>query len=531
LALSRPTAFSPGLRVAAQGYPLEAASAWTSASETSVPRLLLAATAAAACSSLRTRNTARNSTPKKKKVVEAAEEKKVVKEKVVEAAEEKKVVKEKKVVEAEEEKNVVKEKKVVEAEEEKKVVKEKKVVEAEEEKKVVKEKKVVEAAEKKKVVEAAVTVEDPPAAKETKKVVKLKKATKADAEPVESDDTAAKLKKLQSEINKKYGEGTMVSMDTLKMDVDTFSTGALTVDLALGGGLPFGRVVEIYGPEQSGKTTMALSCIAGVQNKGGRCAFIDTECALDLDYAVKLGVNKKLWDLFNPGSAENATDLAIKLVESGLYKIVVIDSVAALTPQEELDKDMGQFTIGLLARIMSKFCRKITDLCRKHDTTLFLTNQLRANIGGYGPTEMTCGGNAVKYYASVRLEIRAPKSGILGDAAAPYGIRSKVKVTKNKLAAPHRSGEFDIIFGEGISWESSVLEASVNCGIVNKGGAWLQYKEHKVQGQEKFKELLRKTPALTKELTKLCLAKKEAAMETVEDDGAADGETHDPDDA
>lgn len=321
-----------------------------------------------------------------------------------------------------------------------------------------------------------------------------------------SDESAAqdKMKQLEASLTKKYGE-VWIPMDKLSASVPTFSTGALTLDMALGGGLPYGRLIEIYGPEQSGKTTIALSCIARVQSQeGGQCAFIDAEQALDRDYAQTIGVDMTKLKLLHPGTAEEALDICAECAKSGLFKLIVIDSVAALVPEEELDKDMGQMTIGLLARIMSKFCRKITPLAGQTNTAIFFTNQLRANIGGYGSPEITTGGNAIKYYTSVRMEIRAPKSGLLGPAESPYGIHSRVKVTKNKLAAPHRTGEFDIIFGEGISWESSVLEAGISSKVVEKGGAWLTYKDHKEQGKEKFTKYLEANPDVCADIEKKC---------------------------
>lgn len=302
---------------------------------------------------------------------------------------------------------------------------------------------------------------------------------------------------------KKFGEGVVVQMNQTVMAHDCFSTGALTVDLALGGGLPHGRIIEIFGPEQSGKTTLALHAIASIQKKGGHCAFIDAECALDLEYAVVLGVDTDKWDLYNPASAEQGTDIAVEAAEKGVYDLIVIDSVAALVPEAELENEMGKMTMGLLARLMSKFMRKITSLLARTNTTLLLINQLRANIGGYGPPEVTPGGNAIKYAATVRLMVRSPKSGLMGPAESPRQIRVKVTVQKNKLAAPHRTGEFDIVFGKGISWESSVLEAGVNKQVVGQAGAWLSFNGYREQGREKFTNFLRNHPEVTDEIERL----------------------------
>lgn len=334
------------------------------------------------------------------------------------------------------------------------------------------------------------------------------------------------MKQLEASLSKKYGDVWM-PMDKLNASVPTFSTGALTLDMATGGGLPYGRLIEIYGPEQSGKTTLALSCIAQVQKEGGACAFIDTEQALDRDYAEAIGVEMESLKLLQPGSAEEALDICIEITKSGLFKLIVIDSVAALVPEEEIDKEMGQSTIGLLARIMSKFCRKITPLAAQTNTTIFFTNQLRANIGGYGSPEVTTGGNALKYHTSVRMEIRAPKSGLLGTAESPYGIHSRVKVTKNKLAAPHRTGEFDIIFGKGISWESSVLEAAISKEVVRKGGAWITYEDHKEQGKEKFAKYLEANPDVCAEIEKTCRSKldlESTGKETLIEEQVADSD-------
>ncbi|CAE7834006.1 recA [Symbiodinium sp. CCMP2592] len=303
---------------------------------------------------------------------------------------------------------------------------------------------------------------------------------------------------------KKYGEGAIIDMNKMTADVPTFSTGALTLDMKLGGGIPYGRIVEVFGPEQSGKTTLALSCAHQVQKHGNRkrVVFMDAEQALDTHYAQAIGIDmsQEHFRLVTAGFAEEACDQMLDALESECFDLVVLDSVAALTPKEELDKDMTQSTIGLKARLMSKFLPKAAKYAAESNTCLLMINQTRANIGGYGSPETTCGGKALPYYASMRLEVRSPKSGIIGPAEEPTGIRSAVRIKKNKLAAPHRKAEFDIIFGEGISWESSVLEAALDLKLVEKGGAWLTYGEHKKQGKETFRDFLAEHPDVCQKL-------------------------------
>eukprot|EP00439_Symbiodinium_sp_Y106_P051390 s981_g6.t2 len=318
---------------------------------------------------------------------------------------------------------------------------------------------------------------------------------------------------------KKYGEGAIIDMNKMTADVPTFSTGALTLDMKLGGGLPYGRIVEVFGPEQSGKTTLALSCAHQVQKHGNRkrVVFIDAEQALDTHYAQAMGIDMRVagepplkhdkeaeaqehFRLVTAGFAEEACDQMLDALQSECFDLVVLDSVAALTPQEELDKDMTQSAVGLKARLMSKFLPKAAKYAAESNTCLLMINQTRANIGGYGSPETTCGGKALPYYASMRLEVRSPKSGIIGPTEEPTGIRSVVRIKKNKLAAPHRMAAFDIIFGEGISWESSVLEAALDLKLVEKGGAWLTYGEHKKQGKETFRDFLTEHPDVCQKL-------------------------------
>lgn len=302
--------------------------------------------------------------------------------------------------------------------------------------------------------------------------------------------TNNEMKEFRKKFLKKFGEDAIVNFDQTTAQVPVFSTGALTLDLALGGGLPYGKLVEVYGPEQSGKTTLALSCCVSLQKSGRRknCAFIDVEHALNTDYARQMGLDLDHFTVTQPNSAEEALDQANAFASSHLFDIIVIDSVAQLVPQEEGEKTMGERTIGLRARLLSQFCRIVIPELTSSETTVMCINQLRANIGGYGLSEDTVGGKAIKYAASVRMEVRSPQSGKIGPAEQPTGIRSKVKVLKNKLAAPYRTAEYDMIFGKGISWTSCLVEAGLSKGLIQKSGAWFVYKEQKVQGKEKMTE-------------------------------------------
>lgn len=306
--------------------------------------------------------------------------------------------------------------------------------------------------------------------------------------PIQSDrkEFSSFMKKFKS----KYGEGAVMEFDKSAMEVPSFSTGAFSLDLALGGGLPYGRLVEVFGPEQSGKTTLALSCCVSLQKTGRhkRVAFIDAEHALDVHYAKQMGLNMSSNYFFSttPSTAEDALDKALECAKSGFFDLIVIDSVAALVPQEEDDKDMADNSMALRARLLSKFCRKVPPYLNETGTTLLCINQLRANINGYGLAEDTVGGKAIKYTASVRMEVRSPQSGKIGAYEKPTGIRSKVHVVKNKLAAPYRRAEYDLIFGKGICWCSSLVEAGIQHNLVEKKGAWYQYGEHREQGKEKM---------------------------------------------
>jgi len=316
--------------------------------------------------------------------------------------------------------------------------------------------------------------------------------------------TEGKLKALglaQEQINKQFGDGAIRRLgDTKTVDVELFSSGSLSLDLALGGGYPKGRILEIYGPESSGKTTLALHAIAEVQKKGGIAAFIDAEHALDPAYARKLGVDTDNLLVSQPDNGEQALEIAETLVRSNAVDLVVIDSVAALVPQAEIDGDMGDSHMGLQARLMSQALRKLTGIISKSRTTVLFINQIRMKIGVmFGNPETTTGGNALKFYASVRLDIR--RTGQIKSGEEIIGSRTKVKVVKNKIAPPFRIAEFDIMYNEGISREGDVLDLAVLHNIVGKSGAWFDYGEEKIgQGREASKEYLREHPKVLTEI-------------------------------
>jgi len=316
--------------------------------------------------------------------------------------------------------------------------------------------------------------------------------------------TEGKLKALglaQDQINKQFGDGAIRRLgDTKTIDVELVSSGSLSLDLALGGGYPRGRVLEIYGPESSGKTTLALHAIAEMQKKGGTAAFIDAEHALDPAYARKLGVDTDNLLVSQPDNGEQALDIAETLVRSNAVDIVVIDSVAALVPQAEIDGDMGDSHMGLQARLMSQALRKLTGIISKSKTTVIFINQIRMKIGVmFGNPETTTGGNALKFYASIRLDIR--RIGQIKSGEEIIGNRTKVKVVKNKIAPPFRIAEFDIMYNEGISKTGDVLDLAVQHGIVGKSGAWFDYGDAKIgQGREASKDYLKENPKLLTEI-------------------------------
>ena len=317
-----------------------------------------------------------------------------------------------------------------------------------------------------------------------------------------------------SQITKQFGDGSIMKLgEQSKIDVELFSSGSLAFDLALGGGFPKGRIIEIYGPESSGKTTLALHAIAEIQKQGGQAAFIDAEHALDPSYARKIGVKTDDLLISQPDNGEQALEICETLVRSGAVDLIVVDSVAALVPQAEIDGDMGDAQMGLQARLMSQAMRKLTGIISKTKATVIFINQIRMKIGVmFGNPETTTGGNALKFYASVRVDIR--RIGQIKDGDNIAGNRTKIKVVKNKIAAPFRTAEFDIMYNEGISKTGDVLDLSVQYGVVEKAGAFFKYNGETLgQGREAVKRLFKEKPDLMAEIE----AKVRAAAKTDED--------------
>ena len=312
------------------------------------------------------------------------------------------------------------------------------------------------------------------------------------------------LSDVLTEIEREYGKGSVMKLgDRAAVDIEPIPSGSLLLDDALGiGGYPKGRIIEIFGPESSGKTTLALHAVAEIQKKGGRAAFIDAENAIDPVYAKNLGVNIDELILSQPDSGEQGLDIMLMLVESGAVDLVVVDSVAALVPQAELDGEMGDNQVGLQARMMSKAMRKLAGAMNQNDCTAIFINQLREKVGVmFGNPETTTGGRALKFYSSVRMDVRRIET--LKQGGEVIGNRTRVKVVKNKVAPPFKEAEFDIMFGKGISVEGDILDLAVSIGLVQKSGAWFAYNNEKIgQGRENAKNYLAEHPEVMEELDK-----------------------------
>src|ERR1700758_4043327 len=318
-----------------------------------------------------------------------------------------------------------------------------------------------------------------------------------------SMDKSKALDAALSQIERNFGKGSIMRLgkNMASMDIDTVSTGSLGLDIALGiGGLPRGRVVEIYGPESSGKTTLALHCVAEAQKKGGICAFVDAEHVLDPIYARKLGAHVEELLLSPPGTGGQALEICDTLVRSGAIDVLVIDSVAALVPRAELEGEMGESLPGLQARLMSQALRKLTASINKSNTMVIFINQIRMKIGVmYGSPETTTGGNALKFYASVRLDIR--RIGAIKERDEVVGNTTRVKVVKNKLAPPFKQVEFDIMYGEGVSKNGELVDLGVKAGVVEKSGAWFSYDSQRIgQGRENAKSFLKANPDIANKI-------------------------------
>lgn len=332
--------------------------------------------------------------------------------------------------------------------------------------------------------------------------IMAKKDAAVDNTKTKKDDGRSEALKLAiSQITKQFGDGSIMKLgETPRMDVELLPSGSLSLDLALGGGWPKGRIIEIYGPESSGKTTLALHAIAEIQKQGGQAAFIDAEHALDPAYAKKIGVKTEDLLISQPDNGEQALEICETLVRSNAVDLIVVDSVAALVPQAEIDGDMGDAQMGLQARLMSQAMRKLTGIISKSRATVIFINQIRMKIGVmFGNPETTTGGNALKFYASVRVDIR--RIGQIKDGDNIAGNRTKIKVVKNKIAAPFRTAEFDIMYNEGISKTGDILDLGIQYGVLDKAGAFIKYNGETIgQGREAVKKLFKEKPELMEEI-------------------------------
>ena len=340
-------------------------------------------------------------------------------------------------------------------------------------------------------------------------MVKEKETKKTDAENGKSEA----LKLAIAQITKQFGDGSIMKLgDNRNIDVELLKSGSLSLDLALGGGYPKGRIIEIYGPESSGKTTLALHAIAEIQKTGGQAAFIDAEHALDPSYAEKIGVQIDNLLISQPDNGEQALEICETLVRSNAVDLIVVDSVAALTPKAEIDGDMGDAQMGLQARLMSQAMRKLTAIISKSKATVIFINQIRMKLGVmFGNPETTTGGNALKFYASVRVDIR--RIGQIKNGEDIIGNRTKIKVVKNKIAAPFRTAEFDIMYNEGISKVGDVLDLAVQYGVLDKAGAFLKYNGETIgQGREAVKRVFKENPELFAEIEEKVRTKAEASQ-------------------
>ena len=344
-----------------------------------------------------------------------------------------------------------------------------------------------------------------------------KKSEKSEKTEKPTDGKSQALSLAIAQITKQFGDGSIMKLgETRKIDVELLPSGSLSLDLALGGGYPKGRIIEIYGPESSGKTTLALHAIAEIQKQGGQAAFIDAEHALDPAYAKRIGVNTADLLISQPDNGEQALEICETLVRSGAVDLIVVDSVAALVPQAEIDGDMGDAQMGLQARLMSQAMRKLTGIISKSKATVIFINQIRMKIGVmFGNPETTTGGNAFKFYASVRLVIR--RIGQIKDGDNISGNRTKVKIVKNKISAPFRTAEFDIMYNEGISKTGDILDLAVEKGILEKSGAFVKYNGETLgQGREAVKKLFKEKPELMAEIEAKV---REKALPSKEDSG------------